>query len=138
MSDQTATIDTANNVGPATVSGVAFVSSYVDDFPTCYRFYSEVLGLEKEFDMGTAACFFKLGADSGLYLQGGGAPAPVTEKSIRATFTLKVASASALYEKLRAADVRFVQGEPMDMGSNNYWFQFHDPAGNILEVLGGK
>lgn len=136
MSDQTATADTV--MTPTTITGVAFVSSYVDDFPTAYRFYNEVLGLEKEFDMGASACFFKLGASSGLYLQGSGAPAPVNEKSIRSSFTLKVASASALYARLQEAGVRFVQNEPMDMGGDNYWFQFHDPAGNILEVLGGK
>ena len=117
---------------------MAFVSSYVADFPAAYRFYSDVLGLEKEFDMGSAACFFKLGADSGLYLQGGNTPAPVDEKSIRSSFTLKVASASAFYAKLQEAGVRFVQNEPMNMGSDNYWFQFYDPAGNILEVLGGR
>jgi len=26
----------------------------------------------------------------------------------------------------------------MDMGGEQYWFQFYDPAGNILEALGGK
>lgn len=122
----------------AGISGVAFVSSYVDDFPTAYRFYSEVLGLEKEFDMGPGACFFTLGTDAGLYLQGGGRPVPVDEKSIRSSFTLKVVSASTLHARLVEAGARLVQSEPVDMGNNNYWFQFHDPAGNILEVLGGK
>jgi hypothetical protein len=26
---------------------------------------------------------------------------------------------------------------PEHMGADKYWFQFRDPAGNILEVLGG-
>jgi predicted enzyme related to lactoylglutathione lyase len=40
------------------ISGVAFVSVYVDDFKKAFKFYHLVLGLEKQFDMGDNACFF--------------------------------------------------------------------------------
>jgi predicted enzyme related to lactoylglutathione lyase len=120
------------------IKGVTFISVYVDDFEAGYKFYSEVLGLEKEYDMGKLACFFKLGADSGLYLQGGNKKITIDDKTMRTAFTLNIPSAHAMFEKLKAAGVKFVQNAPMDMGQGSFWFQFYDPAGNILEVLGGK
>lgn len=120
------------------IVGVAFVAVYVDDFETSYRFYHEVLGLGKEFDMGKHACFFKLGKDSGLYLQGGNKQNKLDKDTMRTAFVLSVPSAQAMFDKLKAAGVRFVQNAPMDMGQEDYWFQFFDPAGNILEILGGK
>ena len=120
------------------IKGIAFVSVYVDDFETSYKFYNEVLRLEKEYDMGKLACFFKLGADSGLYLQGGNKKNTIDDKTMRTAFTLNVTSANAMFEKLKEAGVKFVQNAPMDMGQENFWFQFYDPSGNILEILGGK
>lgn len=120
------------------ITGVTFVAVYVPDFEVGYKFYNEVLGLEKEYDMGTKACYFKLGKDSGLYLQGGNKPATYSADTQRAAFVLSVASAGALFDKLKAAGVRFVQDAPKETGPDMYWFQFFDPAGNILEALGGK
>jgi hypothetical protein len=51
---------------------------------------------------------------------------------------MKVGSAFALFDKLRDAGSPIVQAQPMNMGNDQYWFQFSDPAGNILEVVGGK
>ena len=120
------------------VKGLAFASVYVDDFERAYEFYAGVLGLEKEYDMGSAACFFKLPDDTGLYLQGKNKTASYAEDTMRAAFVFSVESAGATHERLKAAGVRFIHAEPMDMGGEQYWFQFYDPAGNILEALGGK
>jgi predicted enzyme related to lactoylglutathione lyase len=120
------------------VKGLAFASVYVDDFEKAYHFYAEVLGLEKEYDMGSAACFFKLPDNTGLYLQGKNKTASYAEDTMRAGFVFSVESAAATYERLKLAGVRFIHAEPKHMGGDNYWFQFYDPAGNILEVLGGK
>jgi predicted enzyme related to lactoylglutathione lyase len=120
------------------VKGLAFASVYVDDFDRAYRFYSEVLGLEKEYDMGSAACFFKLPDNTGLYLQGKNKTAGYAEDTMRSGFVFAVESAAATYGRLKAAGVRFIHTEPRHMGGEQYWFQFYDPAGNILEALGGK
>jgi len=120
------------------VKGLAFASVYVDDFERAYGFYAGVLGLEKECDMGSAACFFKLPDNTGLYLQGKNKAASYGEDTMRAGFVFSVESAAATYERLKAAGVRFIQNEPRHMGGEQYWFQLYDPAGNILEVLGGK
>jgi predicted enzyme related to lactoylglutathione lyase len=120
------------------VKGIAFASVYVDDYEAAYKFYTEVLGLEKQYDMGTQACFFNLPDDTGLYLQGGNHMPVFSKDTGRAAFVLSVESAGASHARLKEAGVRFVHDEPMHMGGDNYWFQFCDPAGNILEILGPK
>lgn len=131
-------IETISVADATAITGIPFVSVYVDDFADAFTFYHEILGLEKQADMGEKACFFRLGADSGLYLEGGNVPVDVKRDSTRATFTFGTESASAFYDKLRAAGVRIIHAGPMDMGQGDFWFQFCDPSGNILEVLGGK
>ncbi len=120
------------------VKGLAFASVYVDDFARASQSCATVLGLEKEYDMGSAACFFKLADNTGLYLQGKNKPASYADDMMRAAFVFSVESAAATYERLKAAGVRFVHPEPKHMGGEQYWFQFYAPAGNILEALGGK
>jgi predicted enzyme related to lactoylglutathione lyase len=120
------------------ITGIPFACVYVDDLGTACAFYGDLLGLEKQSDMGPDACFFRVGADSGLYLEGKNNAAEIRRDSVRAAFALSVPSASALYAKLESAGTRFVHSAPMDMGQDYYWFQFYDPAGNIIEVLGGN
>ena len=120
------------------IKGIAFVSVYADDFKAGYDFYQGVLGLEKQYDMGEQACFFNLPDDTGLYLQGGNKKVEYDKDTMRPSFVFSTGSASALYERLKQAGVRFVHEEPMHMGGDNYWFQFYDPAGNIIEALGGE
>lgn len=120
------------------VKGIAFGAIYSDDFGAAYRFYSEILGLEKEYDMGSAACFFKLGDGTGLYVQGKNRKVTYDADTMRVGFVFAVESAAATWDRLAKAEVKFVQKEPMHMGGDNYWFQFYDPAGNLLEALGGK
>jgi len=120
------------------VKGLAFASVYVDDFERACEFYEKVLGLEKEYDMGSAACFFRLPDNTGLYLQGKNKAVTYGEDAMRSAFVFSVDSASATYDRLKAAGVRFIHAEPRHMGGEQYWFQFYDPAGNILEALGGK
>jgi len=132
MEQETAPATTGNT----TLTGIELVACYVDDFQKGYEFYHDLLGLEKQYEMGDNACYFKLGESSGLYLEGGNQPAGAGVKSVRASFVLGVGSVRALFEKLRAAGVPIVQADPMSMGNDQYWFQFSDPAGNVLEALG--
>jgi len=122
----------------AKITGVAFVSVYVDDFETAFRFYSELLGLELQYEMTSDSCFFQLGEELGLYLEGKNHDSDIRRDSVRSSFTLAVPSAQAMYGKLKEAGVRMVHDAPMDMGQGDFWFQFYDPSGNILEALGGK
>lgn len=118
------------------ILGVSIATCYVDDFERAYDFYANVLGLVKQFDMGADACYFRFSdSHTGLYLQGGNTPTATTADSVRASFILAVPSAHDLYAKLAAAGVPCVHDAPQDMGGGAYWFQFYDPAGNILEAL---
>jgi len=120
--------------------GVAFISVYTDNYEEAYKFFTEVLGMEKQFDMGNLASYLKYGKDGkeGLYLQGGNDEPEFTESSSRAAFVLSVKSASALYKKLVDHGVKMIQAEPLDMGAGDLWFQCYSPCGHILEFLGGK
>jgi predicted enzyme related to lactoylglutathione lyase len=138
MEESASTPETTAPALGADVTGIAFASVYVDDFEKAYAFYSETIGLEKQYDMGVNACFFKVGAESGLYVEGGNHPLPINPKSVRSAFTLQVGSTSAFYHRLREAGVKIVQTGPTDMGGEMFWFQFYDPAGNIVEALGGR
>jgi predicted enzyme related to lactoylglutathione lyase len=131
-------VDTLPDTDTTKITGVSFVSVYVDDFRAAFAFYSELLGLEQQYDMGENACFFRLGHDSGLYVEGGNSRAELKRDTARATFTFGVPSAGAMFDKLKSAGVKIAQSQPMDMGQGDFWFQFYDPSGNILEVLGGK
>jgi len=119
------------------LTGIELVTCYVDDYQKAYEFYNGLLGLVKQFDMGENACYFRLGESSGLYLEGGNDPVSVGTDNVRASFMVGVGSAHAFFTKLQTAGVPIVQEKPMNMGNDQYWFQFSDPAGNILEALGG-
>ena len=117
-------------------SGIAFVSCYVDDLEKAIDFYVNLLGFSKAFDMGENAVFLSVTEDLGLYLQGKCDLVSVGPNSVRSTFTFQVKSAGKLFELLKSAGVETVESSPMKMDDTNYWFQFRDPAGNFLEVLG--
>lgn len=120
------------------IDGIGFVAVYVERFDECARFYEAVLGLERIVDMGENARYYRIGSGPlGLYLEGGNRPVEVDAAAVRPGFSFSVESASAMYEKLKAHGVDLLQAGPVEMGQEQYWFQFTDPSGNILEVLGG-
>jgi predicted enzyme related to lactoylglutathione lyase len=120
--------------------GVSFSSVYTDDYQKAYQFYTEILGMKKQFDMGDLACFLNYGKEDkqGMYLQGGCEKIEYTTESARTAFVFSVESASALYKKLKEFGLKMIFDKPIDMGSGDFWFQCFDPCGNIIEFLGGK
>lgn len=122
----------------AKISGLWFVTVYVDDFAKAVEFYSDILALEKSHQPEPDACFFAIGANKhGLFLQGGARAKTTKPEDAHASFVLTVESASALFQRLKLNGVKIVQDEPIDRGEGDFWFQFHDPANNLLEVFGG-
>jgi predicted enzyme related to lactoylglutathione lyase len=125
-----------------TLTGIRFGACYVDDLAAARTFYEDVLGLTMAFEaMPDQVLFYGLGDDPfGIMLcrVDEAAPGPVGVKAAHASFVLQVASASALHAKLTEHGVSIPQPEPVPMGEGDFWFQFHDPAGNLLEVLGGE
>ena len=120
------------------VTGIMACNVYVDDFERAARFYGEVLGLRRGGSMGETSCFFEIGANKyGLFLDGGYKPARAAEEHSHAAFTLHVESAQALFDRLKSAGAEILADAPKDMGRGYFWFQFRDPAGNILEAISG-
>ena len=88
--------------------------------------------------MGDTSCFFWIGENQyGLFVDGGYKPLRANEDQTRAAFTFKVDSAQDLFARLKAAGAETLTDSPKDMGKGYFWFQFRDPAGNILEAISG-
>jgi predicted enzyme related to lactoylglutathione lyase len=119
------------------IKGITMGSVYAEDYGESYRFYNGILGLDEVSPMGDKACYFNIGKDQGMYLEGGFELLGADEKSAKASFTFKVESASKMFEKLKKKGVRMIQSEAMKMGENMYWFQCWDPSDNIVEFMGG-
>lgn len=124
------------------ILSVGMISIYASDYEVTRNFYTDILGLSDWNPMGDNACYIRFGvmADGnpyGMYIIGGRNPArEYHAMDSRATFALEVESAGKMFVKLQEAGVRLLQDEPMHMGSNWFWFQFLDPAGNVIEILG--
>ena len=119
------------------VKSINFASIYVDDYNRAFAFYQKHFGYEVKHPMGDQASWGKAG-DATIYIEGGNRPSDTTEKSVRASVVFNVASASKFFEQLKADGIPLIHSEPQNMSADDYWFQFRDPAGNILEILGGK
>ena len=124
------------------ITGIRFGACYVDDWDAGREFYEQVLGLAVGFEaMPGQVLFYAFGEDPfGIMLckVAGAASGKVGVGTAHAAFVLSVASAGALHAKLTAAGVEIPQDAPIEMGEGDHWFQFFDPAGNLLEVLGGE
>ena len=120
------------------VNGIGFVTAFVDDFDEAFRFYTDVLGFENSQPMGPTACYFVFPNDTGMYLVGGNTRHEPAAKSVRMTFALEVESAGELFTRAKAAGLTGLPDEPMQMNDEVIWFQLQDPAGNMIEIVGGK
>jgi predicted enzyme related to lactoylglutathione lyase len=120
------------------VTGIGFVTAFVEDFDQALRFYTEVLGMSEPMPMGSTACYFIFPNDTGMYLIGGNTQRSLEPKSARMTFALEVPSAGELFAKAKELGITPLQDEPMQMNDEVVWFQIHDPAGNLIEIVGGK
>ena len=125
-----------------TITGIRFGACYVDDWAASRTFYESVLGLEVAIEaMPEKVLFYKLGEDPfGIMLcrAGEGQPGRIGAGTAHSSFVLCVGSASALHAHLSGHGVEILQPEPIPMGEGDHWFQFYDPAGNLLEALGGE
>lgn len=120
------------------ITALMSANVYVDDFEKAAAFYEQTLGLTRGISMGDQSCFFHIGENPyGLFLDGGYRACRVAEDQSRAAFTFSVESAHALAVKLRAMGAEVLGEGPKDMGKGYFWFQFRDPAGNILEAISG-
>ena len=119
------------------VVGISSATVYVDDYQQALAFYQKHFGFEIKHRMGESASWGKIG-EAALYIEGGNKPADITEKTVRASVVFSVKSAKKFFNQLKVDDINFIHSEPQNMGGGNFFFFFRDPAGNILEILGGE
>jgi predicted enzyme related to lactoylglutathione lyase len=118
------------------IKSIKMGSIYVDDFGKAMEFYKGLLGLKGE--PGENSCFFPLSPEQAIYVEGKYNPVSSDERSVRSAITFEVESVGEMLNKLNAAGVKVIQEVPVQMSEKLYWLQCFDPAGNVVEFLGGK
>jgi len=119
------------------VTDVPIVCVYVDDIEAAKEFYENLLGLKDPSRMGPEAWVYSLTDTVGLYLEGGNRRSETNKDMTRASFILRTPSAFSLFTRMKGAGVRLLHDNPSPLGDNNHWFLVADPAGNIIEIIGG-
>jgi len=114
-----------------------FALIYVDELEPNKKFYEKYLGFKQEQEFRPGEIFGSLGGIN-CWMGSGYKKAPTDEKSTRATVMLGVDSVGSLFDQLKAGGERVIQDKPIEMQDGVYWLQFADPAGNVVEVLGGQ
>jgi catechol 2,3-dioxygenase-like lactoylglutathione lyase family enzyme len=112
------------------------IAVYVSDMGRAKKFYTEILGFQVRVDLGPTLSFLKSG-DIHVYLEAGHKPRPVDMDDTHLSFFLETEkSAREAFDELKAAGVKMLEDEPVEVGDGVYAFQFLDPDGNILEATG--
>lgn len=121
------------------VEKLAFALIYSEDLKKTVSFYQKYLGFKADetVKMSETEVFGYLGP-VGVWIGGGYKITVADEKDIRATVMLRVKSSHELFAQLKNDEVKLYQSAPIQMREDNWWFQFADNNGNILDVLGGQ
>ena len=119
------------------VSGLKFLLIYVEDLDSSLAFYQEYLGFKKTAQFSPTEVYGELG-DTEMWLGAGYRRGDADEGTTRTTAMIGVDSVGRLMQKLRRGGVPTIQDAPVEMQEGVYWLQFKDPAGNVLDVLGGE
>lgn len=114
----------------------------VSDFPACFRFYQETLGLTPRFNLGDVYAEFDVsGQTLALYhrrlmaeVVGAAAKPTSADAQDAAMLVLAVSDLDAAAEDLRARGVVFVAApqDRSDWGIRTA--HFCDPGGNLIEI----
>ena len=121
---------------PVQVQNVRFLLIYVDDLERSKKYYETYFGFEQTDEFGPGQIYGKIGALE-MWLGAGYAPSADGEKGCRVTAMIGVDSAGKLFDNLQADNQKVIQDAPVEMQPGVFWLQCVDPAGNIIDVLGG-
>lgn len=121
----------------AKIQGIGVITIYTDDYDKAIKFYSKFLGFEVKAKVGENGCWGTMGAVN-VYIEGGNTKVNIQPNSTRSSVALTVASAESTFNEFKSGGVELIQNEPQLIGEEDWWFQFKDPAGNILEIFGEK
>jgi len=114
------------------VTSVAVVSLWAEDVPAAVHFYQDILGLRlllhdherPHFDVG--GCYLTI-------LKGRPVPAQDAAPARFPLIALAVDDLDAAEQNLRLHGVELPWGIEAD--ANSRWVMFHDPAGNLVELV---
>jgi catechol 2,3-dioxygenase-like lactoylglutathione lyase family enzyme len=110
---------------------LAVVSLWAEDVPACAHFYRDVIGLQVVAHHSGDHPHFKL---DGCYLtiQHGQPAFPPAEPRFP-VLAISIPVLDQAIEKLRNHGVDLPWGE--ETNENGRWVMFHDPAGNLVELV---
>ena len=121
------------------ITGICMGNVYTNDLNKSYAFYADLLGLKDDkYKKEKNHYYCQINDKDGFFIEGGYEKSAYKDRSARASFSFKVESSSAMFNKLKNAGVRLIQDKPVKMDENIYWFQCYDPDWNIVEFLGGE
>lgn len=123
------------------VQDLKFSLIYADDFEKTKSFYVKHFDFKESFEMPDTELgpqTWGMTGSVGMWIGGGHTRTNRDDRSARSGVMFGIDSAFTLLQELKADDVQIFQEEPIEMQPGVFWFQFEDPSGNIIEILGGK
>jgi predicted enzyme related to lactoylglutathione lyase len=124
----------------AKVTDLKFSLIYADDFSATRAFYEKYFGFEDAFEMPDTElgpqAFGTIG-EANMWIGGGHSRVDAGDRACRTGVMFGVESAHDLFNELKKDGVEIIQDELVEMQGGVFWFQFVDPSGNVIEVLGG-
>lgn len=111
---------------------LAVVSLWAEDVYATANFYQEVLGLRAMPHHGHYP-HFNLGGVNLVILKGRPCPAQEANPSRFPLIAFSVGNLEDAIARLEANDVELPWGIEGDL--NSQWVMFHDPAGNLIELV---
>jgi len=111
---------------------VAVISLWAEDVEAAAHFYRDVIGLQLLPHHGERP-HFELNGIYLIILKGKPAPAQDAEPSCFPLMAFAVDDLDAPVERLRAQNVELPWG--VEEGADERWVMFHDPAGNLIELV---
>ena len=123
----------------AVVTDFKFSLIYAEDFEETKAFYEKYFGFKQEFEMPDTELgpqtWGKTG-EVGMWIGGGYERVEVTERSCRSGVMFGVESAVELFKQLQTDSIKVLHEAPVPMQDGVFFFQFEDPSGNLIDILG--
>lgn len=121
-----------DDVSSSTPSRVAVIGLWAEDVMAAAHFYRDVIGLHPSSHHGEWP-HFDLGGTQVVILKGRPCPPQDSEPSHFPLLAFAVDDLDAALERLRAHEVELPWG--IQEGPQARWVIFHDPAGNLIELV---
>ncbi len=110
---------------------LAVVTLWAEDVPTTAHFYRDVIGLP--LSIHGHAPHFDLGGSLLAIMQGKPGVAQDTVPARFPLLAIAVDDLTSSVERLEAHGVSLPWGQ--ESGNGAHWVMFHDPAGNLIELV---